>query len=30
LSQCGHFANREEGVNFSRFCTDVVYRQQHI
>jgi len=22
LSQCGHFSNNGEGVNFSRFCTD--------
>jgi len=22
LSQCGHFADKGEGVNFSRFCAD--------
>jgi len=25
LSQSGHFANKEGGVNFSRFCADVFY-----
>jgi len=25
LSQCGHFADKEEGVNFSRFCANVFY-----
>jgi len=25
LSQCGHFSDRGEGVNFSRFCADVLY-----
>jgi len=25
LSKCGHFANKGEGVNFSRFCADVIY-----
>jgi len=25
LSQCGHFLDKGEGVNFSRFCTDVLY-----
>jgi len=27
LSQCGHFADKGEGVNFSRFYADVVYGQ---
>jgi len=22
LSQCGHFLDQEDGVNFSRFCAD--------
>jgi len=25
LSQCGHFAKKGGGVNFSRFCADVLY-----
>jgi len=25
LSQCGHFADKGGGVNFSRFCADIVY-----
>jgi len=25
LSQCGHFADKGEEVNFSRFCADVFY-----
>jgi len=25
LSQCGHFSDKREGVNFSRFCVDVFY-----
>jgi len=25
LSQCRHFADKEEGVIFSRFCEDVFY-----
>jgi len=24
VSQCGHFANKGKGVNFSRFCTRLV------
>jgi len=27
LNQCGHFAYKMEGVNFSRFCADVFYGQ---
>jgi len=27
LKQCGHFADKREGVNFSRFCADVFYRR---
>jgi len=25
LSQCGHFVDKEEEVNFSRFCEDALY-----
>jgi len=25
LNQCGHFSDKREGVNFSRFCADVFY-----
>jgi len=25
VSQCGHFANKGEGVNFLKFCVDVLY-----
>jgi len=25
LNQCGHFSDKGEGVNFSRFCADVFY-----
>jgi len=25
LSQCGHFADKEGGVDFSQFCADVFY-----
>jgi len=27
LSQCRHFAAKGEGVNFSRFLADVLYRR---
>jgi len=27
LSQCKHFADKGEGVNFSRFCADVSYER---
>jgi len=27
LSQCVHFADKVEGVNFSQFCADVFYGQ---
>jgi len=25
LSLCGHFSDKEGGINFSRFCADVLY-----
>jgi len=27
LSQCEHFSDKGEGVNFSRFCADVLYER---
>jgi len=30
LSHCGHFAHKGEGVNFSRFCADVLHGRPFI